>query len=335
MYNDRMVVQRAVTSSHQPHRQLRRSITDQSPPFGQSLVHQYIHLKDRDRDNRSPLSAGPLGRGSLELSRAEATTPAGTRMALGTGDSVPNSSETRASQCVLENDVITQEKQKAAVTACLKRSLVELNSFSNATIARLDETYSSILQRLGSLKSTMVAMRELTAMSEDLNESFTRESRALVSEIQSQLRVYDQSEDQKKRIQDLQARIRAGRDKVQALSKRVDVVRERIEGWEKADKEWQERTRKRLRIIWIIISVVTFVLVVLFIGPQYVPSATDISKLAKVAPGASEGKPPMESLVGNSSRSAALMVEEVREELTLRKAPALVDQEALRIFDEL
>ncbi|KAI0515229.1 hypothetical protein F5B22DRAFT_607631 [Xylaria bambusicola] len=327
-HSEHMVMQRARTSSHHSHHQLRRSITEQSPPFRQSRVHQYIHRKDRDRGDQLPLSAGPLGRDSLELSRAEAATSTGTRMVLNTGDDVPDTSETRTSQHVLANDLITQEKQKAAAVASLKRSLVELNSFSNATIARLDDTYSSILQRLGSLKSTVVAMRELAAMSQDLKESFTGESRALVSEIESQLCVDDQSEDQKKRIQDLQARIHAGRGKVQALSKRVDVVRERIEGWEKADKEWQERTRKRLRIIWIFISAVAFVLVVLFIGAQYAPSATDVGKLAKMAPGASEE---MESSVRNNT----LMVDEVREELTLRRATALVDQEALRIFDEL
>lgn len=170
-------------------------------------------------------------------------------------------------------------------------------------------------------------------MSQELNESFTNESRALVTEIESQLGVYDQSADQKKRIQNLQARIHAGRDKVQALSKRVDIVRERIEGWKKADKEWQERTRRRLKIIWIIISVVTFVLVILFVGAQY--ALTDISKLAEVAPSALVGKPPLESLAGNNSRSAAAMAEEVREELTLRRAPGSVDEEVFRIFDEL
>ncbi|KAI3342679.1 hypothetical protein F4824DRAFT_442901 [Ustulina deusta] len=338
-HHDHLVIQRAVTSSNRPNHQLRRSITEQSPPFRQSRVHQYLHRKDRERDDRLPLSAGPSGRSSLELSRAEAVTPANTGMVFSAGDGIPNSSEAGSNlQQLLSNDEITQEheeKAAAAATASLRKSLVELNSFSNATIVRLDKTYSSLLQRLGSLQSTIVAMKELAAMSQELNESFASESRALVSEIESQLNVYDQSADQKKRIQDLQARIRAGRDKVQALSKRVDVVRERIEGWEKADKEWQERTRRRLKVIWIIISVVAFLLVILFVGAQYAPSPADINKLAEVAPGSQEGRPPVESLAGNNSKSAATMADEVREELALRRAHGSVEQGALRVFDEL
>jgi hypothetical protein len=174
-------------------------------------------------------------------------------------------------------------------------------------------------------------------MSSEMNESFGTESVALVSEIESQLSVYDQSEDQKKRIQDLEARIHAGRNKVQALSKRVDVVRERIEGWERADKEWQERTRKRLKVLWIIISVIALVLMFLFVGAQYASSSVDVNKLAELTPGIQPRRPPMASLLGNTnnSKSAATLADEVREELIRRRGHDADGQEALRIFDEL
>ncbi|KAI1756492.1 hypothetical protein F4782DRAFT_482762 [Xylaria castorea] len=340
-HHDPLVVQRAITSPNRPGHQLRRSITEQSPPFRQSRVHQYLHRKDRERDDRLPLPAGPPLRGSLELPRAGPLTPGGiadTGMAFWTGDDVPSANEAGTnSQRLPHNHEITQEQKEkaAAVTASLKKSLVELNAFSNATIARLDETYSSVLQRLGSLHSTIVAMKELATMSQGINERFTGESRALVGEIESQLSIYDQSTDQKKRIQDLQARIHAGRDKVGALSTRVDAVRERIEGWEKADKEWQERTRRRLKATWIIISLGVFVLMCLLVGTQYGPSSTDVNKPAELAHAIQEGKPPMESSSGNNSRSAAAMTDEVREELTRRRGLGSTQQEALRVFDEL
>ncbi|KAI1430023.1 hypothetical protein F5Y12DRAFT_217768 [Xylaria sp. FL1777] len=334
-HHDHLMVQRAVTSSNRPNHQLHRSITEQSLPSRQSHVHQYLHRKDQERDDRLPLSAGSSERGSIEVSRTEAVAPGKTGMASGAKDDV-SEAEIGLQQLLNNDEVAKEQKEKTTTaTASLRKSLVELNSFSNATIARLDETYSSLLQRLGSLQSTIAAMKELAAMSQEINKSFTSESRALVSEIESQLGVFDQSADQKKRVQDLQARIHAGRDKVQALSKRVDVVRERIEGWEKADKEWQERTRRRLKVTWIIISIVAFVLVILFVGAQYAPSPADINSLAEVAPGAQEGGPPMESLAENNSKSAAIMADEVREELTLRRAHGSVEQGALRVFDEL
>ncbi|KAI0442249.1 hypothetical protein F4803DRAFT_519930 [Xylaria telfairii] len=339
-HHDPLAAQRAITSPNRPNHQLRRSITEHSPPFRQSRVHQYLHRKDRERDDRLPLSAGPPLRRSLELSRAGPLTPGGIAdlgMVSKAGDDVSNAEEAGTNPRLPHNPEIAREqKEKAAMaTASLRRSLVELNAFSNATIARLDETYSSVLQRLGSLHSTIVAMKELAAMSQGINERFTSESHALVGEIESQLNIYDQSAGQKKRIQDLQARIHAGRDKIQALSTRVDAVRGRVEGWEKADKEWQERTRRRLKAIWIIISIVAFVLMCLLVGAQYGPSSTDINMPAELAPGIQEGKPPMESLVGNNSKSAAAMADEIREELTRRRGPGSTEQEALRVFDEL
>ncbi|KAI1148647.1 hypothetical protein F4825DRAFT_464750 [Nemania diffusa] len=337
-HHDPSALQRAVTSPHRPNHPLRRTITEQSPPSRQSRVHQYLHRKDRERDNQVLSSSGPPVRGSLELSPAGPGTPGGvadTGMVSWTGDNIPNAGEAGTNlQRLLNNDEITQEqRERAAVAAAsLRKSLVELNTFSNATIARLDETYSSVLERLGALQSTIVAMKELATMSQDINESFTSESRALVGEIESQLSVYDQSADQKKRIQDLQARIHAGRDKVQALSRRVDLVRGRIEGWEKADKEWQERTRRRLKVIWIFISVVAFILMFIFLGAQYAPSSTDTNEIAKPTPGTQDRPPTMENLVKNNSKSAAAMADEVREELARRRGH---EQEVLRVFDEL
>ncbi|KAI0409717.1 hypothetical protein F4802DRAFT_159131 [Xylaria palmicola] len=340
-HHDPSTVPRSVASPHRPGHQLRRSITEQPPPFRQSRVHQYLHRKDREREDRLPLSAGVAARGSFELPRAEPVAPGGvadTGMVFRTGEDAPDANEAGLSSPQLpgSDKVAREQKEKAeAATARLKESLVELNNFSNATIARLDETYSSILQRLGSLQSTIVAMKELAATSQAVNDSFTSESRALINDIESQLNTYDQSEDQKKRIQHLQSRIRAGRDKVQALSERVDMVRRRIEGWEKADKEWQERTRRRLKVIWIIISIVALGLTSLFFGTQHTPTSTDIGRPVQLAPGIHDGRPPIENLVGNNSRSAAANADEIREVLSRRRAPDSVEPEVLRVFDEL
>ena len=40
------------------------------------------------------------------------------------------------------------------------------------------------------------------------------------------------------------------------LGERAEAVRRRVESWERAEEAWQEKTRKRLRIMWIVISVV-------------------------------------------------------------------------------
>lgn len=275
-------------------------------------------------------------RGSLDLPRAEPGVATDPGMALWTGDEIPNANEAGATlQQSLHGRIAREQREKAAAaTASLQKSLVELTTFSNATIARLDETFSSVLDRLSSLQSTIVTMKELATMSQEINESFTSESHTLVSEIESQLGAYDQSTDQKKRIQDLQARIRAGRDKVQALSKRVDIVRGRIEGWEKADREWQERTRRRLKVIWIFISIVLFILLILFVGAQYALPSAGIDKLTELGPGMQEEKLAMidNSAKNNSKSAVAAITDELRQELARRRGD---EQEVLHVFDEL
>jgi len=178
-------------------------------------------------------------------------------------------------------------------------------------------------------------MKELAGMSEEITKNFTSESRALENEIQSQVSVYEQAEDQKKRIQHFQARIYAVRDKVHGLSKRVDAVRNRIEGWERADKEWQERTRKRLKVLWIVILTAVLVLMFLFLGTQYSSSAIDPDNLTETGLRKPERATVVENLVTNSSKSASAMAEEIREELARKRSQGAVEGEALRVFDEL
>ncbi|KAI1810264.1 hypothetical protein GGS20DRAFT_568372 [Poronia punctata] len=333
--------QRVVTSPHRPGHQLRRSITEQPPPPKHHRAHQYLHRKHHDRGDRGPLSAGPEIRKSIDFPRAEAArtgaVPDPNRKTLGSGDEVPNGDEavTSPRYPLAKHATREQKSDVEAVIASLEKSVVRLNTLRHDTSTRLDETYSSLLHRLGALQNSIMAMRELAHMSGEVSKNFTSESGALTNEIQAQLEIYEQSEDQKKRIQALQTRIHAGRDKVRDLSKRVDVVRERIEGWEKADREWQERTRRRLKIFWIVISAVALILTVLYVGGQYTSSAADYSNLAETTRDNQERVAAVNGIVGNNSKSASTIAEEIREELMRKRSQAAAEEEALRVFDEL
>jgi hypothetical protein len=112
-------------------------------------------------------------------------------------------------------------------------------------------------------------------MSKETNEGFSKESRDIVKSTQKQLDSFGGFDEQQERIRALQGRIEAGRQKIRALSDRVDVVSARIDGWERADREWQERTRKRLKIIWLITSVIIFAIILLFVTAQYAPEGLE------------------------------------------------------------
>lgn len=157
----------------------------------------------------------------------------------------------------------------------LQRSLAELESFASATTKQLDDTYYSFLEKLSALQNTVAALRELSEQSRQLNNSFETEADDVVTDITAQLESFGQFEDQQQRIESLQTRIHAGRERIASLSERVDSVSERIERWERADWEWQEKTRKRLKAFWVATSVVVFLVLALFVGSQYLPETLE------------------------------------------------------------
>ncbi|KAI0842022.1 hypothetical protein F5Y06DRAFT_292845 [Hypoxylon sp. FL0890] len=341
----------ALTSPQRPRHQVKRSITEISSPIKLPRYHHLHHLhqrKDRDNDDHNPLSVTPMlqiPRSSVELPRSEGTTPyANPELGLRFGmvnsaseDALRSAGSTTPQPASMsQEEVLREQREKAASRiAGLRKSLIELSSASTMTTRRLDETYYAALEKLSMLQGTVVALKELAGMSQELSENFEAESQALVSELEQQADSFGQFDDQQKRIEELQGRIREGRSKVEALSKRVDIVRERIEGWERADMEWQERTRKRLKIMWIITSVVIFSLILLFVGSQYTPSSEDISTPTITASNNEYGRPDISELAGNTSQSVAAMADEVRQVLSTRKDDQSTQDNVFRAFDEL
>jgi cell division protein FtsB len=104
----------------------------------------------------------------------------------------------------------------------------------------------------------------------------------VVADISAQLDAFGQFEDQQQRIESLQSRIQAGRALIKSLSERVDAVSARVEGWERADREWQEKTRKRLKAVWVVTLVIFLLVLSLFVGSQYVPESLE-STTARIA----------------------------------------------------
>ncbi|KAI0021449.1 hypothetical protein F4780DRAFT_770164 [Xylariomycetidae sp. FL0641] len=340
------------TTPKRPRHQVRRSISETSPPVKRSLHHHlhhhHLHHHHSQRKDRAPLSAAPIPRGSLEMPRSEGVTPAPLAdasqrldMFLPKNDEAAGNARVAATLPVptIPNDVRHQKRQQEEVgsaTAGLRKSLVDLSTFSNTTMRRLDDTYYSVLERLSMLQNTIVAMKELAGMSQELGKTFESESQGMMSEVETQLSSFDQLDGQQKRITELQGRIYTGRERVQALSHRVDVVRQRIEGWERADRGWQERTRRRLKKLWMFTLVIALAMVLLFVGAQYAPSSMDVTMVTELGSGNTGGRALQDGMAENqSSSSAAAMAEEVREALSQRRGDSARENEVFRAFDEL
>ncbi|KAK1985354.1 hypothetical protein LZ30DRAFT_708738 [Colletotrichum cereale] len=294
----------ALLPARRPRHQITRSITEFSPPL---RMHRHRHShhhhptqhaqhlnaqsrRDRDRllllDERAP-GPGAGGRSSLDMTRSEHVTPSRSPDSsrrtsalvgpmVGGGENPALVTPPGRTRKVDKVAVLLEEKNRTAsrVTG-LKNSLVELSGFSTATTRRLDETYYSVLEKKSMLQGTIAAIQELAVASRQLTSEFEEQAEEMARDVAAQLDQFGQFGEQEARIGSLQGRVETGRARIQGLSGRVDAVRRRIEGWENADREWQEKTRKRLRTMWIVMSVLFAVLIVLFVGAHYLGGGAD------------------------------------------------------------
>jgi len=173
-------------------------------------------------------------------------------------------------------------------------------------------------------------------MTKELNEEFKSESEEIVGDIRIQLDGFEGFEKQEKKIAGLQARIVQGRDKIKVLGGRVDVVRKRVEGWEKAEFEWQKKTRKRLRMLWTVMSICAVIVVTLVVF-QYTPAKTQgpgVIMGMNASEQLKEKIPTMEE-TENETFNLRRKTGDALKGLQERDEEGLGDDPRLRLFDEL
>ncbi|KAH8593641.1 hypothetical protein B0O99DRAFT_653169 [Bisporella sp. PMI_857] len=344
------------TSPTRPKHQTHRSITEIPGAFPKlhRPIHHHGHIhrhKDHKDKGKETQSAHPSLQGGRDLwshsagTRSEDVTPEQSRgpsrraSLLSKGDDAGILVEEGADKRrIVKEGELQAEKEKAELRAIeLHNTLSSLNTLSNDTTRRLDNTYYSVLEKLSTIQSTIASMKELATLTKQLNDDFVQESEEVIEEVETSLDGFEGFEKQQKRIGDLAARVKAGRNKIKVLVSRVEVVREKINTWEKMEVEWQESTRKRLRILWIVIAV-TGLLITGVLAFQYTPAKTQ-------GPAVIKGW--NASLVGGALSDEENIVNETfnlrrhtEEALAKLKEPdkeeeVLTDEPRLRVFDEL
>lgn len=218
----------------------------------------------------------------------------------------------------------------------LQNELGDLNSLGNYTIRRLDNTYYSVLEKLGVLQNTIVSLKELAKMTRLLNEEFETEAKKIATEVEASLNGFHGFEAQQKQIEDLTGRVEAGREKVKALGARVDLARNRVEGWERAEGEWQDRTRKRLRVLWILMSAGAAICVALSVfhyTPVRTPGLDILSGLntSEIV----DSVPPLERFRSEAWSVKKDIVDTLKNMSNCGTEDELEEDPRLRVFDEL
>jgi hypothetical protein len=217
----------------------------------------------------------------------------------------------------------------------LRNALLELNALSNNTTRRLDNTYYSVLEKLSILQSTITSMKELASITRQLNHEFTGESEGVVADVTSQLDSFEGFNDQEKHISRLAERVQKGRERIKALGGRVDLVKSRVEGWEAAEAEWKDKTRRRLKMMWIVMAIIGGIFVINLVF-QYSPAKSTLTETSEALNGS--------GLLGNMpdldldtmKNDTRVMQRHSRQVLEgLRNNERREEDPRLRAFDEL
>ncbi|KAL7927684.1 hypothetical protein ACQKWADRAFT_10372 [Trichoderma austrokoningii] len=225
-----------------------------------------------------------------------------------------------------------QERKKeklAPSTDGLKQSVTDLHNFSAEVSQQVEQIHHVLLEKTSGLQVMVKALKDLAQASCDLQVGFDRAARELETDITKQISNIGHFDAQKSTIDALQSRIDKGRQSVTELAARVDKVRKLVEGWERADRAWQEKTRKRLRITWAALSLVLCIVMLLFMIFNYSSQNTEL-----------DTEPAARGVWRNTTPELE-MHHDARQSLPTSRshdrwgAPPLADDEPLRIFDEL
>ncbi|KAE9373123.1 hypothetical protein N431DRAFT_406448 [Stipitochalara longipes BDJ] len=302
--------------------------------------HPHLHHHRRKEEPQSVHQSQPaLGSYDGTSSRSEGFTPNQSRDVSRRGSmlvvDIPegNGKEKR----VVKEGEVREEREKGILRAAeLRNALLGLNTLSNNTTRRLDNTYYSVLEKLSTLQNTISSLKELANMTRKLNDDFIVESEEVVTDINTQLAQFSHFDDQQARIEALASRVQAGRQRIKTLGSRVDIVQDRVTCWELAEKEWKDKTRKRLRIMWTVIFVFLFIFVGLMVFQSYTPVKTQgASPFKGMNTSGLLGKVPDMQGMENETWTLKRKTEDKLDELRKHSQGPLEEDPRLRIFDEL
>jgi tetrahydromethanopterin S-methyltransferase subunit B len=150
----------------------------------------------------------------------------------------------------------------------LRSALTSIGTLATDVTRRLDYTYYNLLEKITALNSTISSFQELSDSASTLLNDFERETAGLDQDIRKQINDLQGFTPQIEKADALEQRMKAGRQRVEELGKRLEAVRHEIDSWEQRETEWQMRTTRRLRIWGIALGAMVILVLALVFQSQ-------------------------------------------------------------------
>ena len=128
----------------------------------------------------------------------------------------------------------------------LRAALQSLSDQSLKTSRRLDDTYYSILEKVSVLRQTIGTLQELSGLTKELHDNFETDTTELVEDVTGQVEAFDGFQTQQKQVSNLESRIKAGKEKADALTARLAKAKERVDAKAKSEAQWQAKNTRTI-----------------------------------------------------------------------------------------
>ncbi|KAF2013176.1 hypothetical protein BU24DRAFT_231674 [Aaosphaeria arxii CBS 175.79] len=241
-------------------------------------------------------------------------------------------------QVVVRSEDVEKERKKAHARAReLRAAFQDASEQSLKSSRRLDDTYYSILEKVGVLRQTIGSLQELSSMTKELHANLETDTKELVDDVQGQFEAFGDFETQKSQVNDLEERIKAGKEKADALTKRLESARQRVEARAKIEAEGEAKISRRLRIVWGVAVLVLCMIVVAILFQQLKPTRRPHAHPSLHFEARQNLIDIMEGMPESAKQALAVPLSS-RPTRSSKFAPTpsvLVDDDRLRIFDEL
>ncbi|KAJ5901362.1 hypothetical protein N7504_007356 [Penicillium tannophilum] len=201
-------------------------------------------------------------------------------------------------------DLVQVTKRRKQGEQYLRSALSSIGTLATDVTRRLDYTYYNLLEKITALNSTIGSFQDLSDTASTLLSDFERETAGLDQETRKQINDLQGFQPQIQKADALEKRMKAGRQRVEDLGKRLESVRGEIDRWDQRESEWQSRVSRRLRIFWAIITSGLLVLVLALVIQNWpaLQSSSRIPDLNNTLNQTSLGTPSdtWESVLGDS-----------------------------------
>ncbi|KAF2705218.1 hypothetical protein K504DRAFT_471730 [Pleomassaria siparia CBS 279.74] len=221
----------------------------------------------------------------------------------------------------------------------LRAAMQKLSEQSFKTSRDLDDTYYSILEKVSSLRQTIASLQELCGLTKELHDTFESDTQELVEETRGQFEGFNDFETQQEQVTALEDRIKAGKQKADKLTAKLENTRRRVEARAKLEAEWEATTSRRLRILWGILGSIAGLMLVAILVHQLKPTSVpkkhlDFSSRDDIlnAPIPEVAK---EALMKTATTKSKSKSKSRKETPVSRAVKDIKDDDGLRIFDEL